>query len=149
LPNDYPEAEAVDIVELISSMLAELVSINDQLANKEAQLTRFHSRAAPSISIRDYLWRLNRFCSLEKSILISVVFLVDLFCSKCPHFSLNSLTIHRFLITAATIASKGLCDSFCSNAYYAKIGGITVHELNILELELLEQVDFRIVPRPE
>lgn len=56
--------------------------------------------------------------------------------------------MHRFIITAATVASKGLCDAFCTNTHYARVGGLGVNELNMLELEFLKRVDWQIVPEP-
>jgi len=56
--------------------------------------------------------------------------------------------VHRFLITTVTVASKGLCDAFCTNTHYAKVGGLGVAELNMLELEFLKKVDWKIVPEP-
>jgi Cyclin len=64
-------------------------------------------------------------------------------------FRINSLTAHRFFITAATIASKGLTDHFLDNEQYACIGGIAATELRTLERELLHRMDWRIVPHHE
>lgn len=64
-------------------------------------------------------------------------------------FTINTLTVHRFLITAATVAAKGLSDSFWNNTTYARVGGVRVAELRLLELEFLYRVDWRIVPNPE
>lgn len=66
-----------------------------------------------------------------------------------PAFTIGSLTVHRFLITAATVAAKGLSDSFWTNATYARIGGISTSELATLELDFLQRVQYRIVPQPE
>jgi hypothetical protein len=77
-----------------------------------------------------------------------MVFYIDLISRHYPAFNLSSLTVHRFLITAATVASKGLCDAFCTNTHYAKVGGLGVTELNMLELEFLKRVDWQIVPQP-
>jgi hypothetical protein len=73
---------------------------------------------------------------------------IDLLSSSYPAFTLSSLTVHRFLITAVTVASKGLCDAFCTNTHYARVGGLGVAELNMLELEFLKKVDWKIVPTP-
>jgi hypothetical protein len=54
--------------------------------------------------------------------------------------------VHRYLITAATVAAKGLSDSFWTNNTYAKVGGISVRELALLELDFLERMDWKIVP---
>jgi hypothetical protein len=61
-----------------------------------------------------------------------------------PLFTLSSLTCHRFIISAIAVASKGLCDTFCTNNLYAKVGGITVTELNMLEREFLQAIDWRL-----
>lgn len=64
-------------------------------------------------------------------------------------FTINTLTVHRFLITAATVAAKGLSDAFWNNATYARVGGVRLAELKLLELEFLHRVDWKIVPNPE
>ena len=78
-----------------------------------------------------------------------MVVYIDRLCSYFPCFSVSSLTVHRFLITAATVASKGLSDSFWTNSTYARVGGVSVRELGMLELEFLGRVQWKIVPQPE
>lgn len=78
-----------------------------------------------------------------------MVFLTDRLCAFYPAFTISSLTVHRFLISAATVCSKGLSDSFWTNSTYARVGGVSVRELALLELELLRRVEWRIVPQPE
>lgn len=78
-----------------------------------------------------------------------MVFYVDKLCAMYPAFTISSLTVHRFLITAATVAAKGLSDSFWTNSLYARVGGVSVRELALLELEFLRKLEWRIVPKPE
>ena len=78
-----------------------------------------------------------------------MVYYIDRLCALYPDFNINTLTVHRFLITAATVAAKGLSDSFWNNSTYAKVGGVRVAELKLLELEFLCRVDWKIVPNPE
>jgi hypothetical protein len=78
-----------------------------------------------------------------------MVYYIDRLCALYPAFSVNSLTIHRFLITAATVSAKGLSDSFWNNSTYARVGGIKLAELGLLELDFLYRLDWRIVPNPE
>lgn len=106
-------------------------------------------RAPPGISVKDYLIRLTHHATLPPPILLSMVYYIDKLCLLYPAFTINSLTVHRFLITAATVASKGLSDSFWTNNTYARVGGVTVKELALLELEFLQRVDWRIVPNSE
>jgi hypothetical protein len=99
--------------------------------------------------VRDYLSRLVVHATLSPPILLSMVFYVDKLCAMYPSFTISSLTVHRFLITAATVAAKGLSDSFWTNSLYARVGGVSVRELALLELEFLRRLDWRIVPKPE
>ena len=105
--------------------------------------------APPSISFRDYLIRLIVHATLSPPLLLSMVFYIDRLCALYPAFTISSLTVHRFLITAATVAAKGLGDSFWTNSTYARVGGVSVKELALLELELLKRLEWRIVPKPE
>lgn len=99
--------------------------------------------------MRDYLHRLARHATLTPPLLLAMVYYIDRLCALYPEFTINSLTVHRFLITAATVAAKGLSDSFWNNTTYARVGGVRVAELKLLELEFLYRVDWRIVPNPE
>ena len=149
MPAVYAHCSPKDLGLLISNMLMDLVRINDQIPLRDGRLTRFHSRAPPGISIGEYLQRLIHHATLCPSILLSMVWYIDRLCHFYPTFTINSLTVHRFLITAATVASKGLSDSFWTNPTYARIGGVPVSELASLEMEFLQKVQWRIVPRPE
>ncbi|OAX82512.1 hypothetical protein ACJ72_03134 [Emergomyces africanus] len=149
LPRRYEEANPRDLVVLISSMLMELIRFNDQIPLRDGRLTRFHSRSPPRISVHDYLQRLTTHATLSPPILLSMVYYIDRLCALYPAFTVSSLTVHRFLISSATVASKGLSDSFWTNKTYARVGGISVAELALLELEFLWRVEWRIVPQPE
>lgn len=149
LPAEYELADPRDMVVLISSMLMELIRFNDKIPLHQGRLTRFHSRSPPRISVQDYLQRLTTHATLSPPILLSMVYYIDRLCALYPAFTVSSLTIHRFLIASATVASKGLSDSFWTNKTYARVGGIGMTELAMLELEFLFKVEWRIVPQPE
>ncbi|KAF2811661.1 cyclin-domain-containing protein [Mytilinidion resinicola] len=149
MPLKYETCDVKDLGVLISDMLMELVRLNDGIPLQDGQLTRFHSRAPPGISVRDYLNRLIVHATLPPPILLSMVYYVDKLCALYPAFTISSLTVHRFLITAATVAAKGLSDSFWTNSLYARVGGVSVRELALLELEFLRRLDWKIVPKPE
>ncbi|OCK79597.1 cyclin-domain-containing protein [Lepidopterella palustris CBS 459.81] len=125
MPLKYEICDVKDLGVLISDMLMELVRLNDDIPLQDGQLTRFHSRAPPGISVRDYLFRLIVHATLSPPILLSMVYYVDRLCALYPAFTISSLTVHRFLITAATVAAKGLSDSFWTNNLYARVGGVT------------------------
>ncbi len=149
MPAQYETCDTKDLVVLISNMLLELIRFNDEIPLKDGRLTRFHSRAPPGISVKDYLQRLTTHATLSPPILLSMVYYIDKLCALYPAFTISSLTVHRFLITSATVASKGLSDSFWTNNTYARVGGVSLKELALLELEFLWRVEWRIVPKPE
>lgn len=149
MPLRYETCDIKDLGVLVSDMLMELVRLNDGIPLQDGQLTRFHSRAPPGISVRDYLSRLIVHATISPPILLSMVYYVDRLCALYPAFTISSLTVHRFLITAVTVAAKGLSDSFWTNNTYARVGGVSVRELALLELEFLRRLEWRIVPKPE
>ncbi|KAL9125146.1 MAG: hypothetical protein Q9217_005603 [Psora testacea] len=149
MPAKYETCDTKDLVVLISNMLLELIRHNDDIPLQDGRLTRFHSRAPPGISVKDYLQRLTTHATLSPPILLSMVYYIDRLCALYPAFTISSLTVHRFLITSATVASKGLSDSFWTNSTYARVGGVSLKELALLELEFLWRVEWRIVPKPE
>lgn len=146
LPARYELCDTKDLVVMLSTMIADLVRINDPNQLNNSRLTRFHSRVAPGISAQDYLQRLATHLVLEPVILLTMCFYMDRLCSYYSEFTVNSLTCHRFLITAATVATKGLSDAFWNNSTYARVGGVKLSELALLELEFLYRVDWRIIP---
>lgn len=124
-----------------------VASSNLSLSSSGIVLTRFHSKTPPEISVLDYLYRLTKFSSLDHTVLLATLSYIDLLMIACPSFEISSLTVHRFLLAATTVACKGLRDSFYTNEHYAKVGGVHISELNILEQELLTQINYRILPR--
>jgi len=75
-----------------------------------------------------------------------MVYYIDRLCLLYPIFTISSLTVHRYLITAATVGAKGLSDSFWTNSTYSRVGGVSLKELALLELEFLEKMDWKIIP---
>lgn len=129
---------------ILADMLGRLIAHNDLIPLTPSNLTRFHSRTPPNISLSDYLRRIVKYTSVEKSCLLILLIYIDRVCELHPHFTVSSLTVHRFLITAVTVSSKALCDSYCTNSHYAKVGGISTQEINALELEFLSLIDWHL-----
>ncbi|KAJ2804278.1 cyclin-like protein interacting with PHO85 [Coemansia guatemalensis] len=103
-------------------------------------ITPFHSRAIPSISVHDYLQRVAKFVCLENDTLLAVLVYLDRIGRAQVHrpsLALSPFNIHRLVITAIVVAHKFNSDIFFNNARYAKVGGIPLGEMNQLELELL------------
>lgn len=125
-------------------MLCRLTAHNDQIPLTSANLTRFHSRAPPQISVYDYLRRIVKYTSLERACLLVILIYIDRVCERVRTFTISSLTVHRFIIASVTLAAKAVCDSYCTNSHYAKVGGLSTQELNTLEVEFLGLIEWRV-----
>jgi hypothetical protein len=90
---------------MISDMLTRIASHNDRIPVTPPSLTRFHSRAPPAISIPEYVHRIVQFAGVEKACLVLLLVYIDRVCDRHAQFSISSLTVHRFLITAITVRS--------------------------------------------
>ena len=123
-------------------MLDRLLAYNDSLPPSSRPLTRFHSKAAPSISAHAYLTRITTFTNVDPCILLILLYYIDKL--SPDYLTINSLTVHRFLIAAICCGSKALSDSFATNSRYAKVGGVELVEMNALEREFLIAIDWRL-----
>lgn len=149
LPLDFMKCATDDLICLIYRMLQSLITLNDRASPPDAKqkLTRYHLRTPPAISIQTYLARLTKFNNFSQATLLTTIYYIDLLSHNYqPYFSLNSWTVHRFLLVATMLAQKCLEDFFYTNDHYAKVGGVALTELNCLELDFLARVDWRLVP---
>ena len=64
---NYLKVDKEVLLDLLAFMLSRLVQHNDQLPLDADKLTRFHSKAAPGITIKDYLYRINKFTNVDVS----------------------------------------------------------------------------------
>jgi hypothetical protein len=80
----------------------------------------------------------------QKTCLLLVLHYIDQICAREPTFTISSLTVHRFIISAVSLSSKSHCDAFCTNAHYARVGGLAPFELARLERAFLAAIDWRL-----
>lgn len=125
-------------------MLDRLLVHNDRIPLTPDSLTRFHSRAPPTISVTSYLHRISRYTNVEPCCLLILLGYVDKICARLPAFTISSLTVHRFVIAGVSVGSKALSDAFCTNGRYARVGGVSIPEMNLLEKEFCEAIDWRL-----
>ena len=57
---------------------------------------------------------------------------------------LNSLSIHRIILVTILIVHKYYTDPFYLNSDICKVGGVTLKDLNTLEQEFLDIIDFNL-----
>lgn len=162
LPENFVDCSIDHLISLISRMLRSLILLNDNSVpnsvsrpqsdesgspTKSSLLTRYHSRTPPSISIPTYLSRLTKFNNFTTATLLTTIYYIDLLSHHYqPFFTLNSWTVHRFLLVGTMLSQKLMEDFFYTNDHYAKVGGVAISELNCLELDFLSRVDWKCIP---
>ncbi|CAH6722776.1 putative nuc-1 negative regulatory protein Pregp [[Candida] jaroonii] len=161
LPKDFVNCSLDDLIMLVSRMLTNLIELNDKMVpkdqinqegdksgkDKKTSLTRYHSRTPPNISPINYLTRLSKFNNFSNATLLTTIYYIDLLSFNYqPFFTLNSWTVHRFLLIATMTCQKSMEDFFFTNDHYAKVGGVNLNELNCLELDFLNRIDWKCVP---
>eukprot|EP00954_Amorphochlora_amoebiformis_P023956 1363137-Amorphochlora_amoeboformis.AAC.1 len=131
--------------EQILDVIHFLDCVEERLEHMEPQgpMSSFHSVCRPSISIKDYVYRIAQYARCSPQCFVLAVIYIDRMRSE-ETVEINTLTIHRLAITAIVVASKFLDDRYHSNATFAKIGGTTGSELNVLELEFVFRLRFEL-----
>ncbi|KAA8550869.1 hypothetical protein F0562_002553 [Nyssa sinensis] len=134
------------VLSLLSSLLERSVQKNEMLLETKQikdVVTIFHGSRAPSLGIQQYIDRIFTYSCCSPSCFVVAHIFVDRFI-QCTDVHLNSLNVHRLLITSVMVAAKFIDDAFFNNAYYAKVGGVSTAELNRLEMKFLFSIDFRL-----
>ena len=103
----------------------------------------FSANSIPSISIKDYLIRIQSYSGLEKSTLILSLILIDRMCKR-SNVVLTIYNIHRILFSSVVISIKYNEDSYYDNTFYAQRAGVKPNELKLLEYQFLELNDFNV-----
>jgi hypothetical protein len=132
------------IVPVLACVLNQLCTRNDMLPINQQGVTKFHALRPPAISIRDYLERIGKYAACSGECFVLALVYIDRIIQTNPTFVVNSLNIHRLLITSVMLAAKFFDDQYFNNAYYAKVGGVPAPEMNTLEVEFLFMTNFTL-----
>lgn len=133
------------LLSCITSVLDDWCRDNDLLGRRSLLLgpgvnggyCRFRAVTKPQISIKDYMLRVQRYaeCS-ETCFILALVYLNRLRSRPIHPVIIDSLSIHRLIITSVMLAAKFFDDRFFRNSLYAFVGGVTTGEMNQLESEM-------------
>ncbi|XP_039008222.1 cyclin-U4-1-like [Hibiscus syriacus] len=138
-----------NLITFLSSLLQKVVESNDVNCGVEAQkISVFHGLSRPTISIQNYLDRIYKYANCSPSCFIVAYVYLDWFSQRQPSLRINSFNVHRLLITSVMVAAKFMDDMYYNNAYYAKIGGINTMEMNLLEVDFLFGLGFKLHVTP-
>jgi len=139
-----PDRTGKAIVPVLACVLNQLCARNDQLSLEPKYVTKFHALRPPGITIRDYLERIAKYAACSGECFVLALVYIDRIIQSNPSFVVNSLNIHRLLITSVMISAKFFDDQYFNNAYYAKVGGVPCKEMNSLEVEFLFLTNFSL-----
>ncbi|KAL4361019.1 hypothetical protein GQ457_04G032860 [Hibiscus cannabinus] len=143
-PNVMP-----NLINFLSSLLQKVAESNDANCGVQAQnISVFHGLSRPTISIQNYLDRIYKYANCSPSCFIVAYVYLDRFSQRQPSLPINSFNVHRLLITSVMVAAKFLDDMYYNNAYYAKVGGINTMEMNLLEVDFLFGLGFKLHVTP-
>ncbi|GLJ18716.1 hypothetical protein SUGI_0333930 [Cryptomeria japonica] len=138
------------VLSVLSSLLQRLVARHERLMFSSAKkikrenLCLFSSLQVPAMNLHKYLERMFKYVRCSPSAFVVAYAYIDRLILNNPNFRLTSLNIHRLTITTVMVATKFLDDLHYSNDYFAKVGGLTLREMNILEVEFLFMMRFRL-----
>ena len=133
------------LISVLSCVLTQLFSNpEDRLPTDLRLLNRFHTERLPSISIGKYLERIAHYSECSDEALVMAFIHISRISHNKPDFNLNSLSIHRLLLTSIMVTVKFFDDAYYNNAFYGRVGGISLKEINHLEVDLLELIHFEL-----
>lgn len=98
-------------ITFLSSLLQRVADSND--LNREFQLQNisvFHGLARPTISIQSYLERIFKYANCSPSCFVVAYVYLDRFAQRQPSLPINSLNVHRLLITSVLVSAKFMDD---------------------------------------
>lgn len=130
------------VVPILSCVLTQLCARNNHIALKPARVSKFHALHPPAIAIEDYLKRIAKYACCSGTCFTMALIYIDRIIKHNEHFVVNSLNVHRLLITAVMLAAKFYDDAYYNNTYYGKVGGVPGKEMNALEIEFLFLLNF-------
>ena len=123
-----------------------LANIIQQIINNYEKLNQqknsIFNLNEPSVTIQRYLHRIFKYTFIEKSTLIISLIYLDRICKQ--KIFLTNYNIHKLLIISILSAIKYNEDSIFENKFYAKVFGINLNELNELEYEFINLIDFQL-----
>ena len=134
-------------IQLISLTLDDIITKNEaeNRENNEVNYddSPFVNVKIPKISIEDYLNRIQKYSDLEDSTLVIALIYIDRLLEN-RNIILSKYNVYRILLTAVLLAIKYNEDEIYDNSFFAKIFGVTIKELNKLENEFLDLIEFKL-----
>ena len=92
-----------------------------------------------------YINRIIKYFKCSDSFIILALIYINRLHQLSPNIKINNnYSFHKLLTTSCVISCKFLEDCHFNNSFYAKIAGISLTEFNILEIEMLQKLDYNL-----
>ena len=119
---------------------------NANIDMRSSSPTVFDAVSVPAMSVHCYLVRMHRYTKFDFVCFHVATWYLHRLGQIDPAYCPTLHNIHRLLVAALLVASKATDDIFHANLFMAQCGGIGVTELNKLEVELCERLQWRLLP---
>ena len=137
------------VITTISDLLNNMCNENNspEVNNKNIELNKrikfFMLKKIPSISIKEFLFRLTKYSKICESTLVIILIYIDRLCHKYK-FKITFFNIYKLILSALVVAFKYNEDEYYTTDFYAKLGGISIIEMNTLEYEFASMIHFNL-----
>lgn len=115
---------------------------NSKLMQNKILAKRFSLKSNPSVSVQEYLERINQYCGLSTAVYLTTSLYLFKLVQQKEVLHLNELNSHRILLAALRISCKTVEDQNHRQAFIAKIGGVNNKDLLSLEISFLFLLKF-------
>ena len=132
----------------INMILSIVLEENGALINYKEKVSSqknmsFTSYNKPSLSIKDYLYRIQNYTKAEDSTIIIALIYIDRL-SEISSILLTPYNVHRIIFVSILLAIKYNEDICFGFDFYAKIAGLPTRELKILERDYVYLIKFKL-----
>jgi hypothetical protein len=128
----------------LTKIFSEIIEDNK---HKKENLVKdcFYIKNLSNLKFIDYIKRIFKYLKPENStIIISLMYIDILLNQKKDELFLTKNNIFKIYLTAIVLAIKYNEDDFYDNNYISKVGGVSFAEMNNLEREFLQIIDYRL-----
>ena len=130
------------LIQKIYTVLEKVIKLNNSnSSNSQKNKNIFNCDEIPNISLYNYLFRIQKYLSVEDNTLILALIYIDRIC-KDGKYMINNYNIHKILFVAIISAIKFNEDIYYTNNYFAQIGGVSSGELEKMEIRFAFAIQF-------
>jgi hypothetical protein len=129
------------ILKNIKNILNNICDINHKKFIKN--ISCFENNSIPNCSIKNYIKRIKKYIDCSDHVIVLALIYIYRYIES-NKLLIYYQSIHRLIITACIISSKFLEDDHYSNKYFSCVGGFSVAEINLLEREMLQGINYNL-----